>query len=58
MDTNDLYRIKHTILLHTIRDLLIEKGVISKEEFKELYYEKVDKANLSDEVKEQLKETI
>jgi hypothetical protein len=51
-------RIKNTILLHTVRDILIENGLTTYEEFYDKYHDKLEKTTvISDDEKENLRIT-
>ncbi|MHC5529506.1 hypothetical protein [Priestia megaterium] len=58
METNDLYRVKHIMTLQVIRDILIENGFTTHENFKERLLDKVENSQLKEEIIEALKDNI
>ena len=58
METNDLYRVKHIMTLQVIRDILIENGLTTHENFKERLLDKVENSQLKEEIIEALKDNI
>jgi hypothetical protein len=58
MEIDKLYRVKHVILLQVVRDILIENGLTTHEEFREKFLNKLEQSGLSDEDKKEIKELI
>ncbi len=58
MDLNKLYRVKHTLQLQIIMDILIEKGLITREEFREKFHQRVETSGFSEEDAAKIKENI
>ncbi len=58
MELDKHYRVKHTILLQVVRDILIKNNLTTREEFKELYLDRVESSTLTEDDKEVLKETV
>lgn len=58
MEINDLYRVKHVMTIQVLRDILIENGLTTHENFKERLLDKVENSQLEKEIIEALKENI
>jgi hypothetical protein len=56
LEQDKLVRVKYVIMVQVIRDILIENGLITREQFREKLLEKVKQSGLSEEdIKELMK---
>lgn len=58
MEINELYRVKHTITLQVIRDILIENEFTTRQDFKERLLNQIDKLEMDESTIHALKENI
>jgi hypothetical protein len=49
MEINDLHRVKHTVLLQVIRDILIENNLTTRDDVRKRVIDKLENTNLSKE---------
>lgn len=58
MDSKEAVEMKTLLTVQLIKSILIENGIITRDEFRSRLLEKIDKTNFSEEEKNALRENV